>query len=859
MSRTLILALVVATTLAAGCDLRTSTQERIDRASALMDQGDYATANIELRNALKKEPGNAKARLLVARTALWLGDTQGAEIDLRKAVAAGAPATDTARVDAEIKRQLRKFAELQAAMGKKPADLDESDRLVYLGYAQLGQGNSATALASFDAAVKAAGKGAKSSRARNAQAEALAATGDLPGAMAALDALLAADAGYQPAQLARAGLLLQRGDFVPAEKLLAGMNLDKPSAQLTLSDRLSGFGMLTESRLAQGKTAEAARSLAMIDKVAPGSLAGLYLGGRIALANDKPDEAVTLLQKAVRVAPDFVPARLLLAMAQLRQGNVAQAETELQAVLQASPDNIEARKLLAQAQIRQGRAQEATAVLAPALAADTNDPVIFTLAGQAKLMEGNRDEGEAFLARGLEAAPDDAKARLDLAASYLAAGDAKRALEIVATVPDDVGGDTRKQIQFIGLASGKDKAVARMEVEALVKRNPGNVRLLNLAAGWLVHQGDLDAARKYLEQARAASPKDPATLVNIGRFEFRANRLPQARQAFEAAVAADPKLGDAYMALAGMAESSGDQAQAAKWVEAWRKADPAAPLPRLLLARAAFAKNNLAEARKLIAEALAINPTWLPAVALLAQVELADKKPDAALALASGLKKNASTASAGYALEGDVLMATRQAARAATSYAESGSLRPTAEAALGEFQARRVAGMVEPTQPLVGWLKQHPDDSRVRLMLAQAYDASGNAVDAIREYELVAAAQPDNAVVLNNLAWLYQKTGDPRAAETSRRAYAKAPKAAAIADTYGWILLQHGKADEALKIIQQAHDSDQKNAEIRYHLGVALQKAGKGEEARKALQGAIAAGGGAPWVPDARNALAAVQ
>ncbi len=113
--------------------------------------------------------------------------------------------------------------------------------------------------------------------------------------------------------------------------------------------------------------------------------------------------------------------------------------------------------------------------------------------------------------------------------------------------------------------------------------------------------------------------------------------------------------------------------------------------------------------------------------------------------------------------------------------------------------------------------------------------------------------------MLNNLAWLYQVTGDPRAADTSRRAYEKAPKAAAIADTYGWILLQQGKVDEALKIIQQAHDSDQKNAEIEYHLGVALQKAGKRDEARKALENAIAAGGSAPWVAEARKALAAAQ
>ena len=40
---------------------------------------------------------------------------------------------------------------------------------------------------------------------------------------------------------------------------------------------------------------------------------------------------------------------------------------------------------------------------------------------------------------------------------------------------------------------------------------------------------------------------------------------------------------------------------------------------------------------------------------------------------------------------------------------------------------------------------------------------------------------------------------------------------------------------------------------------MALQKAGKRDEARKALENAIAAGGSAPWVAEARKALAETQ
>ena len=56
--------------------------------------------------------------------------------------------------------------------------------------------------------------------------------------------------------------------------------------------------------------------------------------------------------------------------------------------------------------------------------------------------------------------------------------------------------------------------------------------------------------------------------------------------------------------------------------------------------------------------------------------------------------------------------------------------------------------------------------------------------------------------------------------------------------------------------VQQAHDSAKENAEIRYHLGVALMKTGKEAEGRKLIEEAVAKGGAAPWVGEAKQALA---
>ncbi len=127
----------------------------------------------------------------------------------------------------------------------------------------------------------------------------------------------------------------------------------------------------------------------------------------------------------------------------------------------------------------------------------------------------------------------------------------------------------------------------------------------------------------------------------------------------------------------------------------YRKAaseDPREPAYDFGAARAQLALNQREAARESLNQALAINPTWLPAVGLLAQIELADKKPDAAMKLADRLKGTPASASAGYALEGDILMATGKAREAAAAYAQSGKLRPTAEVAVGEARARQARG-----------------------------------------------------------------------------------------------------------------------------------------------------------------------
>ena len=111
---------------------------------------------------------------------------------------------------------------------------------------------------------------------------------------------------------------------------------------------------------------------------------------------------------------------------------------------------------------------------------------------------------------------------------------------------------------------------------------------------------------------------------------------------------------------------------------------------------------------------------------------------------------------------------------------------------------------------------------------------------AIAQYEILVDGGQTDATVLNNLAWLYSQKHDPRALEIAKKAFELAPKSPAIADTYGWILVENDRAVEALPLLKVAAALPGASAEVRYHLAVAQARADEREEARVALRRLVA-------------------
>jgi Flp pilus assembly protein TadD len=121
-------------------------------------------------------------------------------------------------------------------------------------------------------------------------------------------------------------------------------------------------------------------------------------------------------------------------------------------------------------------------------------------------------------------------------------------------------------------------------------------------------------------------------------------------------------------------------------------------------------------------------------------------------------------------------------------------------------------------------------------VLATLFEQTKEYDKAIERYQRVLDREPNDIIVLNNMAYgLAARQG--KAAEArplAERAYTLSRGAPLIADTLGWVFHLLGDRAQALKFMQQAVNALPKNGEVRYHYAAVL--AAAGDRARAAQE-----------------------
>jgi tetratricopeptide (TPR) repeat protein len=246
----------------------------------------------------------------------------------------------------------------------------------------------------------------------------------------------------------------------------------------------------------------------------------------------------------------------------------------------------------------------------------------------------------------------------------------------------------------------------------------------------------------------------------------------------------------------------------------------------------------------------------VPALVLMANLELLAGHSDKALAYAIKVQQVRPDLYIGFELAGDALMKKKDYVTAKTNYEQAWKRKSFTELVVKRSQVLLRAGKLQASvRPLLDWLADYPDDVRVLLSLGEVFQRLKQNGKAIEVYEKVLKMRPKNVTGANNLAWLYSLRNNPRALELAERAYRLRPEDGGIQDTYGWILVKQARVDEGLKILEKAIKVLPNTPEVQYHYAVALLRTGHAAQAKKILGNLLESSKSFEGREDAENLL----
>jgi len=486
---------------------------------------------------------------------------------------------------------------------------------------------------------------------------------------------------------------------------------DLAAAEATLAQALQAVpdhapALLMRVRLAAagGDLPAALRQLDALLAAAPDLAEGWALKGDLLLRSQPADAgaAATAWQKAVQLKPDLVGAHVALLNWQLRKPDIAAATQQWTALQKAAPKHPQTlfyEAVLAEQRGDLPRARELCQLL---LRNAPNNPQLLLLAGQTELKLGGLALAEAHFSKAASLVPKAAAPRRLLAQVQLRTGQTDKALAtlrplVEANPPDADALIQTAQAQLIaGDAKAADATFAR-----LAKLKPGDNRARTALALSQLSQGKDASAIGELQAIAAA---DPGTVADMALISARMQR--------------------------------GDFAGALKAVDALAPKLPGQPLPDQLRGRIALAHQDNAAARKAFDQAVAKDADFMPALAGLAMLDLADKQPAAAKARFEAVLARHPNHSA-------------------------------AMMALAELAARSGAPAEESVQWLERAVKSDPANPGPRTLLIDQHMATRALKPALTAAQAAVTALPDNAELLDRLGRLQLMTGDPQQAISS--------------------------------------------------------------------------------------------
>ena len=723
---------------------------------------------------------------------------------------------------------------------------DQLDATTLRGEIELQQGSPNLALASFQKVRQISGGEIIG---RLGEIRAYLQAGDLESAKRESDALIVLNEELVPAQYLKGLVSFELKDFEAAEQALLivqryvrdhGPTLylmgavkaelgrlsqaeDNLRRYLAFDeDNVSVRKVLSKIYMEQGKTQAAHDVLKDIALQGEDPQVWAMLGSyQMQLGN--MSEAARSFEAAVALAPNMAPFRNQLAISLLSVGQDDQAIAQLSSAIDLDGSQFQSDYILAMVNMRNGDFESAKVAIERFIAKSPEGPIGYGMQGSIALAEYYRvaqdnergdpaklDEARKAFTKALKLDPGYFPATANLADMALAEGDIEAAKALLESARTTGGAG-----------------------------EPATLGLVDL----LLRQGDRNKAEEVLQTAVTLYPESVPVRIRVLRLALAQNQLPQAQAAASRLYQLAPRLPEALLLKAEVALRSGDTNEAAMVASELHGAVKGTSSRAGLLASVGELQSRIGDldrARINLERAVEIAPQATNARLSLARLELREGQLAAAQLQIDALRELGVDSEALNVLQANVFIAANDdqaALKQLDSLIADGS-----RLGLSRYISYAVQrGAYEDARARAeDWLEGNANDQGPIMMLANALINAQQLSQSRAEYEKLLPS--NNAAVLNNLAWIYTQQGDPEAVAMARQANEAEQNNPDIQDTLGWASIMNNQNEEGITYLQASLQQRPDNPTVQYHLGVALERTGDRDAARRAFKKALRLG-----------------
>ena len=614
------------------------------------------------------------------------------------------------------------------------------------------------------------------------------------------------------------GLLYGLQRFAEAERYMARMQ-DRAASSPLLS------AMQISMAVEQGELEKALRSAERAVAARPQDpLTHVWLGAML-LASDQPAEAENAFRKGIEVAPDDVRPyealfQLLARLGRRNEALLCLEEYAAQAMLTSARRSL----VFARGYQALGDFEQAENSYREALEAAPEDATVHLRAG-AFFLERDAEQAESILRRAVELAPHSGEARRLLAAFLTSRGgearwqEARNLLEGAEAAGADLTADLRTRARLLVQRGGRDNlAEAQRLLESLVADGQeASVADRLLLARLYELKGEFAAAREQFRALAGQSTPDPTHVALYVGLLIRGNLLDDADGWLRRLESLQPDELRTLRLRADWLAAQGRDAEIEPLVQ--RAAE------RL---RQGVEEGSRQEAQLALSLGNLLTETNRHGAAEPWYRRVQEIVPDEYRPLVLSLAR-----------QGKMEEAVAWCIRPSGGGPDASSPNGRAQQALlliavllTGSPAEEDFAAAEPFLDAV--LDEYPDHVELNLQLANLRVLQKRLDEAEAGYRRVLELQPRHLLAMNNLATILAeqpgREGDALA-QIDQAIELVGPQPVLL-DTKGMVLLEKGRADEAVALLEEAAAIPDADPRFVFHLAVAYHRTGEGDRAR---------------------------